>query len=383
MYCDMMITRNNYEEYFMLYADNELSAAEKKAVETFVIQNPDLEKELLMVQQTILKPDNRIVFENKSLLMKQTFADSIININNYEEYFLLYTDNELDKAARKDVELFVNNNPSLKEELNILLQTKLVADTQIIFEGKEILYKKEKDDKVIPLPWLRIAAAAAVLLLLGFFIINSKTKPAASFVKTQNPKTNNAKNNPAIVINKNKKDDSVVTSSTVASLDNTEATIKKGKVKNIKSDNLAINKSIKKEMINPVKKQTNNLPAENNTVEIQRNQIAKVEEVRTPETVEENTKVNTVTNTIISKVDNTVAAATDNKNDEHNYLSQALQTNNNTNSDDVFYVANTSSKKSKLRGIFRKVSRVFDKTANADDDNKHGVLIGSFQIALK
>ena len=78
-----MITRNNYEEYFMLYADNELSVAEKKAVETFVIQNPDLQNELLMVQQTILKPDNNLIFENKSLLMKQTFGDSIININNY------------------------------------------------------------------------------------------------------------------------------------------------------------------------------------------------------------------------------------------------------------------------------------------------------------
>ena len=379
MYCDM-ITRNNYEEYFMLYADNELSAAEKKAVETFVIQNSDLENELLMVKQTILKPDNNLVFENKSLLMKQTFGDFIININNYEEYFLLYTDNELDKAARKDVELFVNNNPSLKEELNILLQTKSVADTQIIFEGKEILYKKEKDDKVIPVMWWRIAAAAAVLLLLAFFIINSRTKPADSLVKTQDPKINNEKNNPAIVINKNKKEDSAVTSSTIASLDNTEAAIKKERIKNKKTDNLAINNS-KKEIINPVKKQTNNLPDENNIVEVQKNQIAKVEEVRTPETVVENPKTNTTS--IVPKVDNAVAAATDNKNEEHNYVSQALQTNNNTNPDDVFYIANTSSKKSKLRGIFRKVSRVFDKTANADDDDKHGVLIGSFQIALK
>lgn len=379
MYCDM-ITRNNYEEYFMLYADNELSAAEKKAVETFVIQNPDLENELLMLQQTILKPDNNLIFENKSLLMKQTFGDAIVNINNYEEYFLLYTDNELDKAARKDVELFVNNNPSLKEELNILLQTKSVADTQIIFEGKEILYKKEKDDKVIPVMWWRIAAAAAVLLLLGFFIINSRTKPADSLAKTQNPKTNNAKNNPAIVINKNKKEDSVVTSSTIASLDNTEAaTSKKVKVKSKKTDDFVINNPNKKEIINPVKKQTNNLPDENNTIEIQKNQIAKVEIIK-PETVVENPKTNTTS--IIPKVDNTVTAVTNN-NDGNNYIKQALQTTNNTNPEDVFYIANTSSKKSKLRGIFRKVSRVFDKTTNADDDNKHGILIGSFQIALK
>ncbi len=382
-----MITRNNYEEYFMLYADNELSVAEKKAVETFVIQNPDLEKELLMLTQTILKPDTTIIFENKSLLMKQTFGDSIININNYEEYFLLYTDNELDKAARKDVELFANNNPSLKEELNILSQTKLVADTKIIFEGKEILYKKEKDDKAVPVIWWRIAAAAAVLLLLGFFIINNKFHAAQSFVKTEIKKTNSTANNPAVVnvrvINKNKKEDSIVTSSTLASLDNTEAAIsKKEKIKNKKAVDLIVDNSTRKENINPVKKQTNNLPVENNLIEVPKNQIAKVDDNNTKVETAESNKINTPLNTIVPKVDKTVAAVAD-KNDGNNYINQALQTSNNTNPDDVFYVANTSSKKSKLRGIFRKVSRVFDKTANADNDDKHGVLIGSFQIALK
>lgn len=373
----MMITRNNYEEYFMLYADNELSAADKKAVETFVIQNPDLEKELLMVQQTILKPDNNIIFENKNLLLKQTFGDSIININNYEEYFLLYTDNELDKAARKDVELFVSQNPSLQDELNILLQTKSVANTQIIFEGKEILYKEEKDDKVVPIMWWRIGAAAAILLMIGFFIFNSKSKPTNSFVKNETEKTNPTINNAEKVINPDKKEATAVTSSTFASLNITEAAIKKEKGKRKKVDDLVINTSTKKENIHALKKADSNLSVENNPVEIQHNEIAKVEAVK------ENPIINTPSITIVPKVDNAVAAAIAKNDDGQNYVSQALQTNNNTNPDDVFYIANTSSKKSKLRGIFRKVSRVFDKAANADDDDKHGVLIGSFQIALK
>ena len=78
-----MITRYNYEEYFLLYVDNELSAAERKAVEEFVQQNPDLGDDLNMLQQSVLKPENNIRFENKELLLKQTEEDNLINLTNY------------------------------------------------------------------------------------------------------------------------------------------------------------------------------------------------------------------------------------------------------------------------------------------------------------
>ena len=52
----MNINRNNYEEYFLLYTDNELSEAERKMVDAFVAANPDLQEELLMLQQSVVKP---------------------------------------------------------------------------------------------------------------------------------------------------------------------------------------------------------------------------------------------------------------------------------------------------------------------------------------
>jgi hypothetical protein len=43
-------------------------------------------------------------------------------------------------------------------------------------------------------------------------------------------------------------------------------------------------------------------------------------------------------------------------------------------------------KKNRMRGLFRKVTRVLERTTNADNDNnennRHGTLIGSFQVAL-
>src|ERR1700721_1753206 len=142
-----MINRTNYEEFFLLYADNELSSADKKMVESFLLQNPDLREEFLMLERSLLIPDPKIVFENKDVLLKQIFTNSMINDSNYEEYFLLYADNELDKAARKDVEAFASQHPAMLESLQILLQTKLAPDTEIKFENKEILYKKEEKER--------------------------------------------------------------------------------------------------------------------------------------------------------------------------------------------------------------------------------------------
>src|SRR5437763_9401787 len=102
----MNINRNNYEEYFLLYSDKELSAEQKSMVENFVQQNPDLEEEFVMLQQSVVKPDNNITLEDKSsLFRKEAFEqDQYINQTNYEEKFLLYTDNEMDSSEIKETE---------------------------------------------------------------------------------------------------------------------------------------------------------------------------------------------------------------------------------------------------------------------------------------
>src|ERR1700689_4242709 len=108
-----MINRDNYEEYFLLFLDNELSLEERNAVEEFINENADLRGELLMLQQLRLKPEQNIFFGDKDMLFKRYNENSIINHNNYEEYFLLYADSELSADGKRIVKEFGVNNPVL------------------------------------------------------------------------------------------------------------------------------------------------------------------------------------------------------------------------------------------------------------------------------
>lgn len=56
------------------------------------------------------------------------FNPNDINLSNYEEYFILYMDNELDAARRQMVEAFVSLHPHLAEELEMLISTKLPVE---------------------------------------------------------------------------------------------------------------------------------------------------------------------------------------------------------------------------------------------------------------
>jgi hypothetical protein len=64
-----MINENNYETYFMSYIDNELNAAERAAVEAFVLTEPKYAEELAFFEKTKLHTPN-IEMEDKIFLYR-------------------------------------------------------------------------------------------------------------------------------------------------------------------------------------------------------------------------------------------------------------------------------------------------------------------------
>src|SRR6476646_4927232 len=135
----MKLNRYNYEEYFILYLDNELDSEGRQEVEAFVQANPDLKAELDMLRQSKLVPDADISFTDKDALLR--FDNSSISLANYEEWLTAYIDDEVTDEQRIDIETFMASNPAALNELNLLKQTKLQPET-IVFPYKQSLYRK-------------------------------------------------------------------------------------------------------------------------------------------------------------------------------------------------------------------------------------------------
>lgn len=154
----MKINRYNYEEFFLLYIDNELDITDKKLVEEFIHENTDLQTEFLQLQQTVI-PSDKIIFKNKETLTKQSLTP------DFQEQIFLYLDNELPIEKKLEFESFLNSTPSFNAEFEKFKQIILPLET-IKFENKELLYKEE-ESKVVPFPWLQFSAAAIFIGLIA------------------------------------------------------------------------------------------------------------------------------------------------------------------------------------------------------------------------
>jgi len=367
-----IITRDNYEVYFVMYVDNELSTGDRKAVERFVQQNPDLEEELVMLQQSVLRADDNIVFEQKELLFKDAASAIQINQQNYEEYFVLYGDDELTNEEKDKVEQFVYKHPQYQAEFELIQQVKLVPDKALTFPDKTYLYRTEEDDsRIIAFPWWRLSAAAVALLVIGsmaWYIsaqyngtevasTEGETKPT---LKTIMPLPGNInKTNP------------------IPDLIEMPQAIFDSLYPQLKEDrNIAKSDRRKKNILKEsniqqssyVKQESKQQPEE---------PIGHEEKTFTPKPVfvvldNTNAKPDVKSSLIKRAINeplavNTVAETPDNENDQsqHNAILTA------------------SINKTPLRGFFRKVSRVVDKVTNPKDNGNGAIRIANLEFALK
>ena len=354
------INRHNYEEYFLMYIDDELDAMEKRAVEHFVDQHPDLKMELEMLQQSVLRPDP-VVFHDKDVLLKK--SSSLINESNYEEYFVLYGDDELDNDLKDCVEQFVYRNPKYQVEFELIQKARLQPDSQTVFPDKASLYRtEEEDEKVVVIRWWRIAAAAVIFIFLsglGWYIISEK-KPTPLIV-TNTPLKNGKTLPPAV----QPKHESIAKTDPVVENNTTQ-----------KEDLVKQNRS---EVSVPFQEKIQ----AKQTLTVSKNEEKDIEgrNIRIASTV-----INERPDVSIGKIETSSSLTVQSEKrivDEEVGLPESNPYAYTTSNDEIEILNTTVSKKNKLRGLLRKVSRVVEKTTNIETGDGKGIRIANFEIALK
>ena len=71
-----------------------------------------------------------------------------INISNYESYLLSYIDGELNREELAELELFLQQHPQCRQELELLEGVRLVPDEKIVFDNKASLYRTGQTNEV-------------------------------------------------------------------------------------------------------------------------------------------------------------------------------------------------------------------------------------------
>ena len=157
-----MITRNNYEEYFLDYFDGNLTEVQKKDLFSFLNENVDLKAEFERFSPVEL-PKEKIFFD------KEKLKRNTITMYNYKTWFIAYLENDLIDEERGEVEKFIGLHPLLKNELELFRQAKVLPDFAIRFENNSEL---KRIGKVIVLnAWVYRSAAIAASIALFFVFI--------------------------------------------------------------------------------------------------------------------------------------------------------------------------------------------------------------------
>ena len=106
----MKINLDNYESFFLLHVDNELSAMQRKELDEFLRSYPYLQAELDQLKETVL-PVQESSFNFKDNLLKPVISEKLL-----QENMLLHLDNELAGDQKYRLEEQLLKDETLQKE---------------------------------------------------------------------------------------------------------------------------------------------------------------------------------------------------------------------------------------------------------------------------
>jgi len=152
-----MITRDNYESYFVDYLEGNLPEDQIDQFLDFLNQNPDLKEELHLFEEVVL-PEESVVFQDKQQLRKSQTDEMQLQENKV----IAYLEGDMDMHESRAFEAYLNQHPELRKEYQQFEKTRLIPDLSIRYGAKNKLY--HRSSQTVVLTWVARAAAVVVLL---------------------------------------------------------------------------------------------------------------------------------------------------------------------------------------------------------------------------
>jgi anti-sigma factor RsiW len=375
-----MITKDNYEEFFLLYTDNELSGAERHEVERFVADHPELREEWEALLQCRVFPDLHLAFPDRSALLKPETESS-----NYTDDLLSYIDGELDEINTVRIEAVLRQDPLAENELSLLRQTVSHPDAAIVFPEKDRLYRTEKERRIVQLPWVRAGIAAAIAGAIALILslpAKHPEAPAAGIVAHRD--------SPAIT----HKFIPTVTPAPVAALHPIEAhpmTKQDRTTKQIIQKREPRQQALNQQHVATLNQQHVATLNQQNVATVNPQEVTSTATPKQIDPVKASRETDPVSPVSIGSVPTTgdlaaivhPAIQTGIPKEQSSFATQALQDEaNDQRIGSLITNDPAAAGRTKLRGVFRKVARVFGKTAERDSDGNRQVLVGAFQVSL-
>jgi hypothetical protein len=360
----MNINRNNYESYFLLYVDNELSGGERNSVEQFISENPDLKMEMDALKEAICVPEEFSF--NKELLIKREITEEI------QSKLLSHLDGELSGTEAVILEKQITSDNNLHKEWEFLQKTKLDAAEIVAFPDKSLLYRKEKG-RVIAFNFRKLAAAATIVGLLltsAYFFIQRQNQDSETVVAViPQPKSTDSPviANVNTVPQKSVADPAEKTSNNITDTPQLPEFTATTNTPQLKPGNSEEKESVPQQKINDV--------INNNDRELAVQQQTQRDPVNVPDLNENNNNVATI------KPEPKQTPANDLDLTNRDVATTTLASfPEESESNKVMYFDEEKVTRSKLGGFVRKMKRVVERNAKIKTGNLH---IGGFDLALK
>jgi len=337
----------NYEEFIILYLDNELTDEQVKMVDKFLAGHPDLKAEFEMLMSTKL-PLEELSFDKTGLMAEN------MKLSSVDEELLLYIDGELPSGEMKKLKLELPSNKEYQLQHQLLLQTKLNPSERIAYPNKKELYRRT--EKVISIKvWMGVAAAVIIIAVSGLLYFKNST-PVTNYGTTA------GKNNP---VQKTKSKENNMINQPTPSFENSQ------------QNEIAVTTPLRKEI---KQNKTVSKPEIKITTPVaNKNEVA---QSNIPQEIKEDVVERPVVRNIQSTQKNDLEETMASVNNPDVTSTSFGRTINGTSANAGEPIA-SNDRKGSVKGFLRKATRMIEKRTGIDPTNDGELFIGAVAINLK